>query len=143
MNTTYHDIDENGEDMDAPKMASKAREGKTDLQLSALKATSTARNPKFPTTKLHKRFRNLEAKANKGIEESIVFKAWMTSYIEIAQKMNNHKPTIPITNLIAWMENEDKWQIWKAKNWSRVLAENKNSVTKQVQKTELKFANRK
>lgn len=142
MEYTYEAIDENGEDLNPKKMESKAREGKTELQKLALSATSSAKIPKFTTTDLHKRFRKLEEKAIKGTEESIVFKAWMQYCINGARSMNSKKPTIPLKNLISWMENEDKWQEWKMKNWDRVILENKKSVKGALKKAEIKFQNR-
>lgn len=120
----YIDVDEDGEIPAAKKksMMEKAREGKTDLQRTALAATG---RHYFGTSQQHKAFRQYEDKAMGADPESRMWAAWLSNRIKLAEKYRT-----TMDKLIASFDNRVKRDNWFADNRAKVLV--KPTVTQLV-----------
>lgn len=136
----YVDVNDDGEE-DTRTITKKALEPKTELQKLALDAVGGKR---FPSKPLHTRFRNIEtrcaASTKVSKDEAKVYLAWVNAMIAWAKKLNSAKPSISLQTLIAVIENNDKWNEFKLKNWDKVIATKLDEVKKDLPK--VKFANR-
>jgi hypothetical protein len=111
---------------DTPKKRQPAKklvdpEKRTKLQNDALKATGRYKHG-FAGNKELERFQALEALAAGADPESRVWHAWLEHCIEVIGKLNAGSIKAPLANLMAFMENELKRQIWMTDNRARVLA---------------------
>ena len=111
---------------DSPVGLDQRRPANTNLQRRALAACGR----KYFIDRLVKRnFIELEQQAVGSREESIMFQAWMIHNIEFCEKKNKVRMTIPFSNLMRMLSNEDKRGEWILGNRDRVYKERKESLS--------------
>lgn len=117
---TYEDIDEAGEPINKRKMDLAAREPKNDFEITLLGIVPTRK--RFQSTAEHKRARSLFRRMN-GTDDGLIFRAFAWRIIQWAKDKNKkaNRIAIGVHEAMVAMENEEKFQAFKAKHGAEVL----------------------